>query len=112
MGRNKMLSIMEVKLFTPFRYENDSDNGVWMLIGAPASKAGYHFIGINIDRLGFYCGTIDSPFDLMEPAKDVSANKFVKELLSKWRYDQEQVVAFMLGIGKDGRPQDGLKDFS
>lgn len=112
MGRNSMLSVMEVRLFTPFRYENEKNSNVWMLIGAPATKTGYHCIGISIDKYGFYCGTVDSMIDLIEPAKDISPNKFLKMLLSKWNYDQEQLIAFILAMSKDGRPQKELKDFS
>ena len=113
MGRNDYLSIMEVRLFTPFRYESSTDDVAWMLIGAPATKMGNHFIGIKIDRGGgFYCGTVPSTIELLEPARDASPNDFLKKMLSEWNYNQEQIVAFMIGMGKDGRRQDKLEDFS
>jgi len=112
MGRNNYLSIEEVKLFTPFRYDYDSDGVVWMLIGAPSSRAGNHYIGLTINRGYIYCETMPEIQNLVEPVRDVPVKKFIKALLSKCEWNEEQIVAFKIGIGNDGRDQGNLKDFS
>lgn len=111
MGRNEMLSINEVRLFTPFRYDNDAEGTVWMLIGAPSTRMGNHFIGLSIRRGFIYCETLPS-FDLIEPAKGVSTKKFIRALLAKCEWDDQQMAAFKIGMGKDGRDQSKLLDFS
>lgn len=112
MGRNDMLSIEEVHLFTPFRYDDDPEDVVWMLIGAPATKAGHHFFGLIIKRGYVYCETAPSILTLVEPVRDVSINDFIKAILSKCEWDKQQIMAFIIGMGKDGRNQDNLKDFT